>query len=273
MDKKIIRKPAVAGQFYAASPDELTGQIESFVDKKAKKTECLGCMLPHAGYMYSGYVAGQTISHVHIKSKVILLGPNHTGFGKAFSIMAEGAWQTPLGKISIDSDLAEAILKKSPQLADDFLAHEFEHSLEVELPFLQFFKNDFEIVPITMFSDRIDLLRETGKQIAEAIKESGIRDQIMLLASSDMTHYESQAQATRKDHEAIEAILELDENKLMDKVRRLNISMCGYAPVITMISCLKSLEAKSAKLISYQTSGDVTGDTSAVVGYAGIIFY
>jgi len=271
MEQFKTRKPIVAGQFYLASPERLKNQIETLIDKKAAKLDVLACILPHAGYMYSGGVAAETASCINIKDKIILLGPNHTGNGAKFSIMSEGVWQTPLGEIKIDSNLAKKILRRSRYLEEDFLAHLDEHSLEVELPFLQFFKADFEIVPIAVFPEDLEVLKEIGKEIADVIKESGIKDSTLIVASSDMTHYESQGSAQMKDKEAIQAILELNENKLMERVLRLNISMCGYAPVIIMLSAAKQLGASSARLIKYQTSGDVTGDFDSVVGYAGII--
>lgn len=268
-----IRQPQVAGQFYPSSSQELKNQIEALIDKQADKIDIIACMLPHAGYIYSGSVAAKTVSRINIKNKVILLGPNHTGYGARYSIMPQGSWQTPLGEIRIDSELAGEILHHSKYLKSDNAAHTYEHSLEVELPFLQYFKSDFEIVPIVFLSDELEILKEIGGEIASTIKERNIKDSTIIVASSDMTHYESQDQAQKKDKEAIQAILELNADKLIDRIQQLNISMCGYAPAITMISAAKLLGAKTAKLIKYQTSGDVTGDKSSVVGYAGIIIY
>jgi hypothetical protein len=273
MQQSKVRKPIVAGQFYQAMPVALREQIDSLVDKKANKIDALACMLPHAGYMYSGKVAAETVSRVNLKEKIILLGPNHTANGAAFSIMTEGAWQTPLGEVKIDSLLAKKILANSKYLEDDPLAHIYEHSLEVELPFLQYFKSDFQIVPIVFMSDQIELLKEIGREIAEVLLGPQIKDSVMLIASSDMTHYEPQAEAQKKDKEAIDAILELDEDKLMRKIKRFNISMCGYAPVIVMIRTAKLLGARRAELVKYQTSGDVSGDKGSVVGYAGIVIH
>lgn len=273
MEKSKIRRPQVAGQFYPSSNPGLKNQIESLIDKKADKLDVIACILPHAGYMYSGMVAGSTVSQINIKERIILLGPNHTGYGARFSIMTEGTWQTPLGGIQVDSVLAKKILSNSKYLEDDKLAHLYEHSLEVELPFLQYLKSDFKIIPIVVLSDEINILKEIGKEIAYTIRDSNVKDSALIIASSDMTHYESQTQAKEKDREAIQAILELDEDKLMERIQKLNISMCGYAPVIIMLSATKLLGAKNAKLIKYQTSGEVTGDFSAVVGYAGIILY
>ena len=271
MPKVTLRKPVVSGRFYPARAPELTKQIESFIDKTALKSEAIACMLPHAGYTYSGLVAAQTVSRIKIKDKIVLLGPNHTGLGAAFSIQAQGTWQTPLGEIEIDSDLAKAILKNSKYLEEDSIAHAQEHSLEVELPVLQYFKKSFQIVPICILSDEADKLEEIGQAIAAAIKETKQENSVLIVASSDMTHYEPQDQASAKDKAAIQAILKLDIPALTKTVRDLNISMCGYAPVSAMLSCAKLLGAKKGELVKYQTSGDVTGDTSSVVGYAGII--
>lgn len=268
-----LRKPAVAGQFYPLSAKELNAQINSLVDKRAKKYNTVACVLPHAGYIYSGEVAGKTLSCVNIKDRIILMGPNHTGYGVPFSIMTNGTWQTPLGEVKIDAGLAEMILQGCRYLKDDFQAHIYEHSLEAELPFLQYLKGSFEIVPVIFSCDDLFILKEIGKSIAKIIINSGLKDSVTIIASSDMTHYEAQEEAQRKDREAINAILELNENRLMQKIKELNISMCGYAPVIAMLSAAKLLGAKGAKLIKYQTSGDVTGDKSSVVGYAGITIY
>src|SRR3989338_2333967 len=180
-----IRRPAVAGQFYQSSSQELKNQIEALIDKQADKIDIIACMLPHAGYIYSGSVAAETVSRINIKNKVILLGPNHTGYGAKYSIMPQGSWQTPLGEIKIDSDLAGEILNHSQYLEDDNEAHTYEHSLEVELPFFQYFKTDFEIVPIVFLSDELEILKEIGREIASTIKERKIKDSTIIVASSD----------------------------------------------------------------------------------------
>jgi len=268
-----IRQPAVAGKFYPSSKQELTNQIRALIDKDTTKTDIIACLLPHAGYEYSGAVAAKTVSCINIKKKIILLGPNHTGYGAKYSIMVEGLWQTPLGEVGIDSSLAQGILTNCKYLKADNEAHLYEHSLEVELPFLQYFRPDFEIVPIIFLSDDLHALQEIGKEIGAAVKEHNLEDSVMIIASSDMTHYEPQEQAQKKDKEALQAILELNEVRLMERIQNLDISMCGYAPAITMLSAAKMLGAKNARLIKYQTSGDITGDKSSVVGYAGIIIY
>lgn len=268
-----IRMPAVSGSFYPSSAVELKEQISLFIDKKAHKVGAIACMLPHAGYIYSGRVAAETISYVHIKERIILLGPNHTGVGSKFSIMSQGIWQTPLGNIEIDEELASRILRHTEYMEDDRFAHLYEHSLEVELPILQYINCNFKIIPIVISSNEVETLKRVGISIAAAITEAGLKDSVLIVASSDMSHYEPLVSAKKKDAVAIDSILALDEDKLMKKVAELNISMCGYAPVTVMLTAAKLLGAKTAKLIKYQTSADVTKDKNSVVGYAGIVIY
>jgi AmmeMemoRadiSam system protein B len=213
-------------------------------------------------------VAGAVISGIRFKDTFIIMGPNHTGNGKPFSIMTEGAWETPLGRAEIDSQLGKQILARSKNLEEDVVAHLYEHSIEVQVPFLQYFKRDIKIVPILLSHSMIAVHKEIGREIADAIRES--KTEAVIIASSDMTHYESQKSAGRKDSQAIEAILQLDEDELVGRIRRQSISMCGYAPAVAMITAAKELGATRAKLIKYQTSGDATGDYTSVVGYAGI---
>ncbi len=265
----MIRKPVVSGQYYPKSPAQLKEMISGMVDEKAAKEEVVGLVSPHAGYIYSGPVAGATISRIKFKDTFIILGPNHTGMGKPFSIMTEGVWQTPLGDVEIDSELAKQILASSDHLEEDHAAHQHEHSIEVQLPFLQYFKEGIRLVPIVLSHAAGTAYKEIGKAMAQAIKY--LNKSVIIIASSDMTHYEPQASAQRKDSQAIEAILDLDEDKLLRRVSELNISMCGYAPTVSLISAAKELGAKGAELIKYQTSGDTTGDYASVVGYAGVI--
>ncbi len=265
----MIRHPVVSGQFYPESPDQLKTMIGKMVDKKAAKEEVIGLIAPHAGYIYSGLVAGAAISKIKFKDTFIIMGPNHTGRGKSLSIMTRGTWKTPLGEVEIDSELGKRILATSSHLEEDNIAHQSEHSIEVQLPFLQYFKKDIKFVPIILAYSSGAAYKEIGKELAKAIK--ALNKEVVILASSDMTHYESQESARKKDNKAIEAILDLDEDELLKRVDELNISMCGYAPAVSLISAAKELGATEAELVKYQTSGDTTGDYSAVVGYAGII--
>jgi len=270
MNQSNIRKPCVAGQFYPADPDDLSRLISSLKGKVVQKQDVLGVVLPHAGYIYSGGVATQTLAGINIKDRVILLGPNHSGNGPAFSLMSEGYWQTPLGNVEIDAQLANLFLNNSKYLKADTLAHIDEHSLEVELPILQYFKDCFKIVPITIKTEELGILKIVAADLAEVIIKNNLLGSVMFIASSDMTHYEPQKNAERKDGLAIEAMISLDEDKLEAQVKQLGISMCGFAPVVVLLKLAKILGAKKGKLIKYQTSGDVSGDTSSVVGYAGI---
>ncbi len=265
----MVRNPVVSGQFYPESPDQLRAMIKGFVDEKAVKAEVIGLVSPHAGYIYSGPVAGAVMSRVKFKATFVIMGPNHTGMGKPLSIMTQGTWKTPLGEVEIDSELGKRILATSSHLQEDYVAHQHEHSIEVQLPFLQYFKKDIKLVPIMLAYSSLATYKEIGKELARAIKD--LNKEVVIIASSDMTHYESQQSAERKDTQAIEAILDLNEDELFRRVDELNISMCGYAPTVSLISAAKELGATGAELVRYQTSGDVTGDYSAVVGYAGII--
>lgn len=265
----MVRRPVVAGQFYPAQASRLSEMISGMVDATAEKEEVIGLVSPHAGYPYSGPVAAAVISRVKFKDTFVILGPNHTGMGKTLSIMTGGSWETPLGSIDIDAELAGQILATSKYLEDDDKAHQYEHSIEVQIPFLQYFKKDFRIVPITFSYHSPAAYKEVGREIAQAVK--GLERDVVIIASSDMTHYEPQESAEQKDSKAIEAILDLNENELLRRVDEFGISMCGYAPTVALITAAKELGATRAELVRYQTSGDTTGDYSAVVGYAGII--
>jgi MEMO1 family protein len=265
----MMREAAVAGQFYPAWPKELKETIKHMVEPDAHKTDAIGVVSPHAGYMYSGAVAGAVFSRVKFKDTFILIGPNHRGIGKPFSIMTEGTWKTPLGKARINSTIAEAILHESSNLQEDDVAHQYEHSLEVQVPFLQYFEPDVMIVPIVFSQADPSVYEEIGKAIARVLKRPG--NEAVIVASSDMTHYEPHEKAKEKDNKAIEAMLDLDAKELAKRVAGYHITMCGYAPAISLITAAKELGAKKAELVKYQTSGDTSGDFSSVVGYAGII--
>jgi MEMO1 family protein len=264
-----IRKPVVAGQFYPDNPDELRDTIQDSVDEGHEKEKALGIIVPHAGYIYSGPVVGATLSRIKFTDTFIIIGPSHTGFGKPLSIMTEGIWETPLGEVKIDSELAAAILEECKKLKEDRTALDNEHSIEVQLPFLQYFNPEVKIVPIVVAYAKVSDYIELGKGIARAIKKLGCDAVIMV--SSDMNHYEEAAVTKSKDRQAIEAVLELDEQELITRVREDNITMCGVAPAVSMIAAVKELGATEAELVLYRTSGDATGDNESVVGYAGII--
>jgi len=263
------RKPSVAGAFYPSAPHAVTTMIAGMVDASAPKTEAIGLISPHAGYTYSGQVAGATVSRIIPEDTFIILGPNHTGLGAPFSLWPGGDWETPLGNVAIDDALRQALLKNSAYLAEDTSAHLREHSIEVQIPFLQHLKPDVKIVPIALGMATADDYSAFGCEIARVL--AATKHRAVILASSDMTHYEPRLSAEQKDKLAIEAILQLNSKELVNRLAKHNITMCGYAPVLALIAAARQLGATSGELVRYQTSGDTSGDYNSVVGYAGII--
>lgn len=262
------RNAAVAGQFYPGKRDELERTIKKMIGPGPPRS-ALGVIVPHAGYIYSGPVAGDVYGAVELPDTFIILGPNHTGLGPAASIMTSGIWNLPAGEAYIDSDLAQSILANSKTLTADESAHVFEHSIEVQIPFLQYMVGNVNFVPIVLMLTSADSCRDVGEAIASALGERQAK--ALIVASSDMTHYESQAIAQEKDDLALSRVLALDPGSLLDTVRENQITMCGVAPAAAMLYAALKLGASEARLLKYQTSGDVTGDYSQVVGYAGVI--
>lgn len=262
-----IRKARVAGQFYPATKEEIESFIAKYIKKECEEESAFGVVMPHAGYMYSGQTAARTIKNVRVPDTVIMLGPNHTGLGSPISIMHEGRWSTPVGDIPINAKVANKLIKENPLFEADMAAHLNEHSLEVELPFLWYKNKNVQIIPISVGTHDLKQCRSIGETIAEVI----VGNDILIVASSDMTHYESRASAKDKDTRVLRAIEALDENALADVVKNYDISMCGFLPVYVMLVAAKRLGAQRAKVIQYCTSGDVTGDYEQVVGYAGIV--
>ena len=267
----MIRRPAFAGQFYPQTETSLRKMLSGLIEPVSEKQDAIGVIMPHAGYVYSGQVAGATISKIALKKTVIILGVNHTGQGERFSIMTSGSWMTPLGEVKIDSEIAESILKESILLKDDSVAHMYEHSIEVELPFLQYLEKDTRIVPIVMSEGKLSEYQKLGEEIVNGFKKIGRSG--LFMASTDMTHYESKEVAQEKDMLAIDAILDMDEEKLFNAVKAKGLSMCGLSAACVLISACKRLGAKKAGLVKYQTSGDTSGDYSSVVGYAGMVIW
>lgn len=282
------RHPAVAGYFYRGTAESLKQQVEEFVVPAADKVRALGILSPHAGLIYSGPVAGAVYSRIALPDTIILVGPNHTGLGTPVSVMCEGSWDTPLGSVDVDEALARSILSRAPHMQEDTLAHLREHSLEVQLPFIQYFKKSFTIVPIQMLDTRLDTCLEVGRAVAEAIRSrsqkaegkgqpelmKGLRaanpELPLIVASSDMSHYERARIAKEKDEKAIACILNLDPEGLYRTIKDYGITMCGYGPAVVMLTACKILGATRAELVKYANSGDVSGDYDQVVGYAGI---
>jgi AmmeMemoRadiSam system protein B len=265
----MVREPAVAGKFYPANPATLRADVNSYLSPARERVAAIGCIAPHAGYMYSGQVAGAVFSAIDIPSSCIVLCPNHTGRGHPLSIMAEGKWWTPLGEVAIDSELAAGLLQSYSALTDDSAAHQFEHAIEVELPFLQTVRSGVQIVPIAVGTGRLLLLDRLGQALAAAVQLSA--EPVLIVASSDMNHYEDDASTRVKDRKAIDKILALDPQGLYDTVMAESISMCGFGPAVAMLTAAKLLGANKAELVQYATSGDVSGDKDMVVGYAGIV--
>ncbi len=264
----MIRHPAVAGQFYPGETSALRQMLTDLVPPVESTRAALGVMSPHAGYVYSGRIAGKSLAQTEITDDVVMLGPNHHGLGHPAAVYDKGGWSTPLGEAPIATTLAELILRHCPMTAADTAAHRAEHSLEVQLPILQFLAPDVSIVPLCISHLPLETLLGMGEGLAAAIKESGRR--VLILASSDMTHFEAGDVARRKDFLAIERVLDLDPAGLYDTVRSNNISMCGVFPTVVMLKAVLALGATSAELVDYANSGDVTGDQSDVVGYAGV---
>lgn len=276
-----VRYPAVAGSWYSGTQRGLRAQIgECFTHelgpgKIPKVTgdgprKIVGLVCPHAGYVYSGPVAAYSYYNLALDGKpeiVVLLGPNHRGYGSALAIMNEGVWRTPLGDVEIDTETANQIVQGSRIIDIDESAHGPEHSLEMQLPFLQYlYGQTFRLVPICFLMQDL----ETGREVGQAVAKALLGKNAVVIASTDMTHYEPQKTAEVKDKKALDAVLKLDEGQLYSVIESYGISMCGYGPTIAMIAAAKALGAKEAQLLCYKTSGDVTGDYSAVVGYASV---
>ena len=265
-----VRLPAVAGRFYPRHREELLREIHEYTTPAPSAlVRAIGCVVPHAGYMYSGHVAGQVFSRLEIPEHCIILCPNHTGYGVALATMSSTSWQTPLGEVRASGHLGRELLQRFPLLKEDSAAHHSEHAIEVELPFLQARQNDLHVLPIAVGTRDFEILRGLGQAIADVIDAS--ESAALIVASSDMNHYESDTITRIKDRKAIERVLAMDPRGLWDTVTSEEISMCGFGPTIVMLTAAKILGATSATLVRYATSGEVSGDFERVVGYAGII--
>jgi AmmeMemoRadiSam system protein B len=265
-----IREPVVSGYFYPSGKAHLLRMLENFIERNVQKEKVIACMVPHAGYIYSGKTAGITYSRIEIPESIIILGPNHTGYGEPYSVSDHDKWLTPLGEVEIDKEIRDLLVEKSRYLQKDEIAHIREHSIEVQIPFLQFLRKNIKIVPITL-SGYVDnpAWFEIGEDIAEVIKE--VKKDVLIVASSDMTHYQPHKVAEEKDNYVIEAICMLDEDEVIRRIEEKDVSMCGYSGVIVSIVASKILGAKKGQLIHYTTSAETSKDYSEVVGYAGVI--
>jgi AmmeMemoRadiSam system protein B len=266
------RPPAVAGTFYEGTPERLAAQVAACFAENPQseaKEQFIGAVVPHAALMYSGHVAAAFYEMADLPRRFIILCPNHTGLGHFAAINREGSWSTPLGTVAIDTPLADALMQHSKLLAEDSRAHAREHSLEVQLPFLQQLLGDFTFVPICLGANRYDYCQEVGHAIAAVVSAAG--EPVGILASSDLNHYEDQMTTLRKDQLAIDQVLKLDPAALWRVIEESDISMCGFIPTTTMLIAAKQLGAKHAGLIKHATSGDINGDYTHVVGYAAMV--
>jgi len=265
----MIREPAVAGQFYPRRASQLQAEVTGLLDRSHPPSEALAAVVPHAGYVYSGPVAGAVFSRLSIPETVVLLGPNHTGLGAPVSVWAVGAWRTPLGEVEVDETLATALLERFPGATGNEAAHRLEHSLEVQLPFLQVLRPGVRILPIALAVDALATLLHLGETFAD-LAASHPRS-LLMVASTDMTHFQPQEVAERQDRLALERVLAVDPEGLWQVVLENDISMCGYMPTTAVLAYARARGAVSAELVRYETSGDRTGDRRSVVGYAGVI--
>jgi hypothetical protein len=264
----MIRKPAVAGQFYPGNADDLRKQLQQLIPNVVVKRSAIGVISPHAGYHYSGGTAGRLLAGIEIPRTVVLIGPNHRGTGTLVALAPEDGWQTPLGTVPIEKRLAGLMQHLIPAVQLDAAAHALEHSLEVQVPFLQYLRPDVSIVPLCLSFGNVIGCELLGRGLAAAVR--GFGEPVLLLASSDMTHYESAESAQKKDERALKKALALDANGLIEVCRTKHITMCGVVPAAVMLVAAKELGASQAELVDYTTSGEVTGDLSDVVAYAAV---
>jgi AmmeMemoRadiSam system protein B len=272
----MIRPPAVAGEFYPGTASEIDAELDTFIHPAAARRKAVAVVCPHAGWMYSGRTAGRVYSSVEIPDRVILVGPNHHGIGSAYAVFTAGAWRTPVGDVPIAEPLAAALLDNCELLAEDPRAHGAEHSLEVQVPMLRRVNPNVRIVPVLIGgawpeSGGRANLRAIGAAIAQTVQDYGMP--VLLLASTDLNHYENQETSKIKDKLVLDAVVSLDEDGLMSRVIDVDVSMCGVAPTYIVLHAAKRLGAKHAELLDYRTSGDVSGDFTRVVGYGAVMVW
>ena len=266
-----VRPPAVAGSFYPGEPAALERELARLIPRIETTHPLLACVAPHAGYVYSGGVAGRVFAHLEVPRRVLVMGPNHTGMGAAVSVAPHSAWATPTGEVPVDHDLAVRLLDAVGGAEADHRAHGREHSIEVMLPFLQARRPDVTVLPVCLAHLSKTDCRRLGAALAGVIRDVG--EPVGLIASSDMSHYEPDAVTRERDRLAIDAMLALDPDGLYDTVLNHGITMCGVVPATVALVAALVLGATNAHLVDYATSGDVSGDRSAVVGYAGICLH
>jgi len=265
-----VRPPAVAGMFYDARAERLERDVRAHLAQvEAAAEPAFGGIVPHAGYVYSGPVAGAVYARLRIPPTCVILCPNHTGRGAPAALDPSDAWRTPLGDVPVDRRIAQRIAALAPSLEEDAEAHRREHALEVQLPFLQVLRPDVAFVPISIGEPRLALCREIGDAVAAVYAEEA--EPPLVLASSDMNHYESRAVGRRKDDRALVRVEGLDAEGLFRTVLTESISMCGFLPSTALLFAARAAGATSARVVARRDSGDETGDTDSVVGYAGVV--
>lgn len=282
----MIRNPRYAGSWYPGTKDELDTQIETFFKShelgprmtlevtEAGERKIVALVSPHAGYVYSGAVAAHGFAQLALDGRpdlFIIIGVNHRSYtSNPASVQVAGGWKTPLGTAPIAEDIARRIVDSSDKIVDDIDTHRGEHSLELQLPFIQYvYGTDVKIVPIIITMASLANCRIVGNAVASAIQN----ENAVIVASTDFTHFENAESAKKQDQKAIDAILQLDEEQLIENVKNFNISMCGYGPTAATITAAKKLGAKKVDLLKYATSGDTTNDDSNVVGYGSLKIY
>ncbi|MBI5644081.1 MAG: AmmeMemoRadiSam system protein B [Deltaproteobacteria bacterium] len=263
----VRRPPCVAGRFYPGEPEILERTVDTLLFETTRE-DAISIVSPHAGYIYSGAVAGAVFSSVNLPDNIILIGPNHTGLGQTASLMARGYWDIPTGRVEINSELA-GLLLDSGAFSDDKAAHLMEHSLEVQLPFIRSLNKKASIVPITVMRGNADECAGMGEALAGAVL--AYKKPVLIVVSSDMNHYETDIKTREKDKLAIDRVLKLDAAGLLNITSSRNISMCGVIPAAIAITASRLLGAREARLVKYSTSGETSGDMKQVVGYAGIL--
>jgi AmmeMemoRadiSam system protein B len=263
-----VRETAVAGAFYPMVPEELQRQLDQLFTPDEPRHDLLACIAPHAGYVYSGGVAGKLFGHLDLPRRVVVMGPNHSGVGANVAVTPHEQWATPLGPETVDTDLAERLVRRYPEAEFDDQAHRREHSIEVQLPFLHRGRPDIRVLPVCLSHLGADDCLRLGEALADLIDELG--EPVGIVASSDMTHYQPDSVAREQDRKAIDAALARDPGLLYETVHREGITMCGVIPATVAVAAANRLGATGAHLVAYATSGDTSGDYSAVVGYAGV---
>lgn len=266
-----LREPAVAGSFYPRTASALEQELQRLVTISEERHQLLACIAPHAGYIYSGGVAGALYGHLELPRRVIVLGPNHTGVGARVAVSPHQKWRSPLGELMVDVELARLVVERFPDATFDENAHWREHSLEVQIPFLLARRRDIEFLPICLSHLGLDQCLDLARALAQMIGDLG--EEIGLVASSDMSHYVEDRQARTLDQMAIDSVLERNPNSLYETVHREGITMCGVVPATVVIEAANRLGSSGAHLVAYATSGDVSGDRTAVVGYAGMCIH